>query len=128
MAPGVIKAIGMSAIVFRIQDKRLIVTDRDNQNHVVDFIWSIAEVRPIRSVLVVMLEPDPGACYNENVFGLNEDAKIIWQIPPRRHVSQDSPYTGLSVSDAELTAYNWSGRQLTIDPSTGAVLSETIGK
>lgn len=118
----------MTTIQFSIQDKRLVVTDGNNQNHAVAFSWKIAEVQPIGSVLVVRLEPDPGACYNENVFGVNEGGKIIWQIPPRRHVSQDSPYTGLSVSGAELTAYNWSGRQLTIDPSTGTVLSETIGK
>jgi len=94
----------------------------------VDFQWPIGDVIEFDGIFVVRLEPDPGACFNENVFGVTPDGKIVWTIQRRKHVYDDSPYTAVRKVDSSLKVFNWDGDELLIEPHTGSVIDEGYGR
>lgn len=93
-----------------------------------NFPWPVGDVLEFAGVFVVRLEPEPGSCFNENVFGVALDGTIVWTIAKRKHVYDDSPYTSALKKDGYVKLFNWDGDELVIDPKSGAVLSEGYGK
>lgn len=102
---------------------RLIGTGAD-----VTFPWPIGDVLEFDGVFVVRLEPDPGSCFNENVFGVAPDGSILWTIERRKHVYDDSPYSGALKKDGHVKLFNWDGDELVVDPRDGTVIAEGYGK
>jgi hypothetical protein len=94
----------------------------------VHFKWPITQVLPFNDVLVVRIEPDPGMCFNENVFGVGPGGTIAWTIGERRHVYEDSPYMYISAIGDNVLISNWDGEELLVDPASGAVLAVRQGK
>ncbi|AMQ89738.1 MULTISPECIES: hypothetical protein [Marinobacter] len=94
----------------------------------VPFQWPIAEVVVFDAILVVRIEPDPGAYFNENVFGVREDGSIAWVIEKRKHVYDDSPYTSIVAKDDNVKLFNWDGDELLVEPKSGKVISVGFGK
>jgi hypothetical protein len=96
---------------------------------VLDFEYAVAEVLETANVLIVRLEIPPGETMNRNVFGINrEDGRVRWQVPERKLVYEDSPYTGLRRDGVLVTLCNWDGMELRIDPRSGEVLEESHGR
>ena len=72
---------------------------------------------------------------NENVWGVNEEGKVLWQIPTvdeveyegKKYVGITHPYTGVHKID-ERTArlFNWEGGYYEIDPATGKFTKNII--
>ncbi|MDY6885741.1 MAG: hypothetical protein SWL02_18465, partial [Pseudomonadota bacterium] len=79
-------------------------------------------------VLVVLIEPDPGACVNENVFGVEQNGNIAWTIEKRKHVYDDSPYTSVIAKEGKVKLFNWDGDELLVEPKSGNVISVGYGK
>jgi hypothetical protein len=94
----------------------------------VKFKWPIAKVLDFVDILVVCLEPEVGACFNENVFGVDLFGRIVWTIDKRKHVYDDSPYTSIIKKGDLVQLFNWDGDELLVDPKTGKVMSVGYGK
>lgn len=94
----------------------------------VPFNWPIEKVIAFENVLVVLVEPEPGACVNENVYGVGRNGSIAWKIENRKHVYDDSPYTSIMAKDGKVKLFNWDGDELLIDPESGIVISVGYGK
>lgn len=94
----------------------------------VAFPWPIAQVVSCGTMLIVRIEPEPGTCFNENVFGVRPDGSIAWTIAPRKHVYNDSPYTSLALRDGGVMLYNWDGDELLVEAQTGQTISQGYGK
>ena len=95
---------------------------------VVSFPWLILEVLAFDEIFVVLLEPDPGSRFNENVFGVAADGRVIWTIEQRKHVYDDSPYTSVLKEGDQVKLFNWDGDELIVDPKSGVVVAEGYGK
>lgn len=94
----------------------------------VEFTWPIADVIQFDDVLVVRLEPSPGSCFNENVFGISKSGNVIWTIAPVKHVYEDSPYTGILKKGNFIKLFNWDGDELVVDPESGVIVEKGYGK
>lgn len=94
----------------------------------VPFKWPVADVVAFDDVLVVRIEPDPGTCVNENVFGVGIDGQVVWTIEKRKHVYDDSPYTSIIAKDGKVKLFNWDGDELLVEPKNGDVISVGYGK
>ena len=106
-------------------DKRSLLFSID---HTTTFNFPVAQTEVVAPIVVVRLDIPPKAHFNENIFGLDADGKILWQIPKRPHPYEDSPYTSLVRDGDTVIATNWDGLQLTLAPATGAVLREFQGR
>jgi hypothetical protein len=95
----------------------------------VEFDFPVAQVLDIGDVLVVRLAIPPGGGMNTNVFGISsEDGRQLWQVPNKRLVYGDSPYTGMRRVGGVVALYNWDGLELRVNPRTGEVLCEQHGR
>ena len=94
----------------------------------IGFPWPVAEVLRFDSSDVVRVEPDTGSCFNENVFGIALDGRLLWQIAVRQHVYGDSPYTCVTKLNDKVKLFNWDGDELIVEPSTGAILNVKYSK
>lgn len=94
----------------------------------VTFNWPIAEVIAFNDVFIVRVDPEPDARFNENVYGIGPDGKVIWQIARQKHVYADSPYTKILAEDAGVVLFNWDGDELLVDPINGQILRTNQGK
>jgi hypothetical protein len=74
------------------------------------------------------LAPEINASSNENVFGVDSNADILWQIQPRKYIYEDSPYTNITKKDNFVKLSNWDGTDLIVAPSTGKIIKESYGK
>ena len=79
-------------------------------------------------ILVVRLDVPPGARFNENVFGVDREGRILWQVPRRPYAYADSPYTGMEPKNDRVVLLNWDGLQLSVACRTGHVLAEGEGR
>lgn len=84
----------------------------------------IAESLIFDDILVVRLAGDPSKRSNRNVYAVDNNAKVLWQIPDRHHMNEHSPYVGLYRSDIFVEAFNWDGTSMKLDPRRGTVYSE----
>jgi hypothetical protein len=94
----------------------------------VQFDWPIAEIVAFNDILVVRVEPDPGVCFNENVFGVSANGEIVWAVEKLKHVYGDSPYTKIIAKDEHVKLFNWDGDELLVDPFTGKITAMGYGR
>jgi len=118
----------MSIIDYRIENDFLIIVQPSKEEVKVKFKWPIAEVLRFDKMLVVRLRITPDACENENVFGVKPNGEIAWQVPKRKYMYEDSPFTGMGVKNDKVRITNWDGTVLILDPETGEVVGESYAK
>jgi len=94
----------------------------------VGFLWPIDKVLEFENAYIVRISPEPGSCFNENVFGVALDGKLLWQIEARKHVYADSCYTEILKSDDKAKLFNWDGDELIVEPLTGKILNVRYSK
>jgi len=92
------------------------------------FQFPIADVMEYPDTAVVRLDVPPGSTLNENVFGVDDLGSIVWQVPNRKYVYADSPYTGMQRQGDHAVLFNWDGLELTVDAATGKVVREGYGR
>lgn len=92
------------------------------------FDYPIGEILEFPEALIVLLEPAPGAEYNENVFAIGWSGEKIWQIRPLENVYADSPYTKIYRSGENVGLSNWDGLDVIVDAKTGSILKKSFGK
>jgi hypothetical protein len=106
----------MSNLSYKIVGMSLLVTSDDGQTTTVEFHWPIVKVLAVGTMLIVRILPQSGANENENVFGVNKNGKIVWTVPKRKYIYEDSPFTGMIEEGCSVKLLNWDGTELLIDP------------
>lgn len=114
-------------IEYKIENKKLKLI-RNEVEKLVIFDFPIRQVIKFHDCFVVRLEPDIGQIYNENVFGISHEGKILWQIESISLVYEDSPYTGIGKEGEKAKLCNWDGTDLLIDPYTGKIIKKSFSK
>ena len=94
----------------------------DNRIFEVVFPHTIDMVLKLEKILVVLLLIDD-ITFNENVYGVSAEGKILWQIEPIDYMQKFSPYGNIKIKGGVLRAYNVRGTDLFLDPETGDVIA-----
>jgi hypothetical protein len=114
-------------IKHEIDNKRLKLLGSEDEKIII-FDFPIRQVIKFHDCFVVRLEPDVGQIYNENVFGISNEGKILWQIETMSHVYKDSPYTWLGQEGDIAKLSNWDGADLVIEPYTGRIIKKSYSR
>src|SRR5258708_7056054 len=106
--------------MYTIEDRSIMFSG--GASHTFDDI--IAEVIEFEDVIVVRLENQGWKRCNENIYGLDLKAQVLWQIEERVHSFAESHYVNIYRKIDMVDAYNWDGTILTLYPKTGEVMSQ----
>lgn len=109
-----------NTVEFVIKDEKLIL----DSGKTVTFDYLIADIVAFDDAVVVRLNSPSDKHFNENVFGVSYDGKILWQIEKKEHVYDESPYTYIGQRDDNVILFNFDGLELTVEPATGKILKE----
>ncbi len=63
-----------------------------------------------------------------NVYCVDLEGNILWQVPEVKLVPQDSSYVKIMKNNKNVILTNWDGTRLTIEPQTGKILDQKSGK
>ena len=88
------------------------------------FKFRVKNVLKFQTVIVVLLEVEPGNVENRNIYGLDFQGNRMWQVADISYKGQDSPFTAIRNVDGLLRASNWNDAVLMIDPVTGEILKK----
>jgi outer membrane protein assembly factor BamB len=69
-----------------------------------------------------------GSHNNENVYCLDFEGNIIWQMEKIKRVTPDSPVVHIELANNTLKAIDWNGENFTLDINTGKILETLRGK
>jgi len=111
---------------FEFQGNKLKIYTKDKMSEVV-FPHIIDMVTQCEDILVVLLLMDD-INFNENVYGVSAEGKILWQIEPVPYAHPFSPYTNLSPRNELVKVFNLDGTELIVDPETGRIICETYNR
>lgn len=93
----------------------------------IEFPFKISHTEQFGEIILVITDYSESDL-NENVWGINRQGEIVWQIPAVSEVNYDgikypgitNPYTGvLKVDEKTARLFNWEGGYFEIDPLTG---------
>jgi hypothetical protein len=86
--------------------------------------YPIAQRLEIEGVNVVLLAVPPEQNYPQNVFGLNAQGDVLWQVEPRSSEEPRNRYLSLRDEVGIVVAVSEDHYQRKIDAKTGKVLQE----
>jgi len=109
-------------------DKNHLIIKKRDSKITLKFKYDIDNIQKFNDCFVIMLGLQKHVIFNENIYGVSYDGKILWQIEKNNHLDEDSPYTGLGVESNLLTAYNWDGYDYLINPQTGKIIDKKFVK
>ncbi len=100
------------------------------ENRVVTLPYPTAQALNFNELVVVRVEPDIGKIYNKNIFALDGDGKIKWQIAESPHGTEvDKPYTSIFITtENELLAGNWNGVDYIVSAEDGSISTKSFNK
>jgi hypothetical protein len=87
----------------------------------VSFAFPVADAMEFGDVLVVRLTIPRGVIFNENVYGVAPDGKIIWQIRPEYPPDYNAAWGGLENRDGWAVLSNSESQIRYVDPKTGTI-------
>jgi len=87
------------------------------------FAGDIAEIVVFDEALVVRLVDEPMTVLR-NVFGVNYQGSILWQIPRPVSFTLLRPYVSVTMNCGRINALSWDGHVLTLHPGSGIILYE----
>jgi len=61
---------------------------------------------------------------NRNVYGVDSQGNILWQVEEKQHIYDNSPYINLSEKDEKIRLHNWDGTVYRLDTLTGKLDEE----
>jgi hypothetical protein len=85
----------------------------------VSFEREINKVLVCQNMLIVLVERGPSD--KENIFGVNINGDIIWQIERMNREIMCSSFTNIALKNEKLMAYNRNDCVYNIDPMTGRI-------
>jgi hypothetical protein len=96
------------------------------------FTYSVSEYKVHRGMVFVLLDYPLKEVFNENVYALNEQGEIVWQIEKMicPGGSVNCPFSGINIDKktGNLLLYNKWGFLLTVVPETGEILDRLFTK
>lgn len=83
----------------------------------------VVQQMQVGSLLLLRVEPPPGQVFNRNVFAVDADARLLWQIAESPHGTEaDKPFMSLALdAEGEVLAGNWNGVNYRVDLKTGSL-------
>jgi outer membrane protein assembly factor BamB len=94
----------------------------------VKFDYPVREAVQIDDITVICLEVPMNRKLNENVYALDNEGNLLWQVKPARHAYENSSYVGVKALGNVVRVFNWDGMVYDLNPKTGDVLSSFWGK
>lgn len=115
----------MNKIPFVISNKELTI-----DGNIVDIPHSIEEALTYHDFIIVRVKPPAGIIFNRNVFGVESDGEILWQIEESPHGTQeDKPYVNVYISkNNKLIAGNWNGVSYSVNSENGKITTVSFDK
>ena len=102
-----------------------------NNTHV-EFKYPVVKVLSINQTIIVLLEPQRTNIYNDNIFGVNENCQIIWQVKERPYLNLEGykqPFMNIWITDnGKLMSGDSIGVDYSIDPSNGLITYAGVSK
>ncbi|NKB46261.1 MAG: hypothetical protein GKR77_00535 [Legionellales bacterium] len=112
---------------YRFEANRLIISTSDSIKKVI-LPLAIEEVKCFEDMLVVLLDYSMDEIFNENVFGISAEGKVLWQIEKIFHAYEHSPFTNIGQKNDLLSAYNVEGYNYFVDLKTGKIVDKEFIK
>lgn len=96
----------------------------------VEFPYSVAKSVRCGCLLIVMLDPPVDVDFNRNVYAVNGEGVVVWQIAESPHGGEGSePYVDISMDrQSRLLAANWIGIDYFVDVEGGSVAPASFNK
>jgi hypothetical protein len=110
---------------FKIKDQELIF---DNGCSIVfEFLIRDSEIIVIDDVIIVTLDIPPKIKYNRNVFGVNFDGVVLWQVNFDKtqlfYQCDNCPFVGVSLNKKGLLVlFNWCDTAFIVNPKNGEII------
>ena len=95
---------------------------------VIRFPYPVKKALEFDEAIVVVLDVPPGEEYSENVFAVGHDGKILWRIKKHPRNLDVSKWLDLNREGDNVQIGNWDGLELIVEPATGRILKEWIGR
>ena len=95
-----------------------------NGEMIKEFDYPIKEVVdfPKKKVIVVLIDRDYYKRDNENVFCVNLEGQVIWQVPEYEFTYERSPYVEIGKLEDNVKLWNWDSSYVIMEPKTGKIL------
>ena len=91
---------------------------------VLNFDFPIMKTFIHNDLVIVLLNIPPKTIFNENVYGINKDGELLWQIGKTEKDTENCPFIDMHINDkGGLILRNWCHLNYEIDSLTGHVLS-----
>ena len=73
--------------------------------------------------VIVVLDVSVNVICNRNIFAINLNGEIIWQIEKSEKLDLigDCPFINICIESNKLVAFNWCGFKYSIDPRVGVI-------
>lgn len=95
---------------------------------VVSFDYPVQEAVEVRGAIVVCLDVPVNRKMNENVYAIDRQGALLWQIKPMRHLLESSRFVGVDKADERVRLFNVDGMVYDVDPLTGEIIGKYFGK
>jgi len=94
----------------------------------VEFEYPILQATDLGGVIVICLAVPQNRKLNENVYAVDHEGTLLWQVKPVKHVYDKSSYVGVTNTGKLVRLFNWDGMVYDVDPKTGVVANSYWGK
>ena len=91
----------------------------------ITFPYRIWQAKELFGLLIVVLAIPPDSSDIDNIFAVNQQCEIVWQIQSRYALDKsclDEPYTCVSVRGDCLMAVSYFGKRYLVNPETGTII------
>ncbi len=109
---------------FTIEAEKMMLSSGE----IISFPYPVQKAIEFDHTIVVMLDAPPGTRYNENVFGIDRNGNVVWQIEKRPSPYPDTAYLNLNRAGDNAKLNNYDGSELIVEPHTGKILEERYTK
>ena len=92
------------------------------------FDYDIKTVLEKKDVLMVLLKVPAKFNYQRNIFGVNGEGEILWQVEAPSDFPEDLFVSLYKNENDEVEAYSWKGCENILDPKTGEILKQEFTK
>lgn len=112
-------------IDFSLNEGVLIMADK-----VIELPCPVIQALDFQRLIIVRVDPAFGEIYNRNIFALDANGEVKWQIAESPHGTEDDkPYTSLGINDGtELIVGNWNGVGYTVSLGDGSITVNSFNK
>ncbi|GGB21269.1 MULTISPECIES: hypothetical protein [Mucilaginibacter] len=104
---------------YRVDQKKIIF----ETGKFIEFDFSIQDTLVFDSKIVVLLDISGDTKFNQNVYAIDFNGEILWQIERSENLDIIGycPFISIEIQNLKLVSFNWCGFRFTIDPGTGKV-------